>query len=175
MGKPLRVSGRHYSFVLFIVRTSSDYMRGRVTWCITPVHVVYVSRALKVNRPSYPCFSRYKFRKRTLSSHPRFTFFILPSWEIKPEHAVVRVSSLDTTSLAMNAGELGDSAGGRRRIDMVNGWRVNARENMWGSGFSDEEMESDSVGDKSVGGSYLKSIRLPSRGKHCTCSRTGYT
>jgi hypothetical protein len=75
----------------------------------------------------------------------------------------------------MNAGELGDSAGGRRRTDMVNGWRVFARENTWGSGFNDEGIECDSVGDKSVGGSYLKSVRLPSRGKHCTCSRTGYT
>jgi hypothetical protein len=112
-------------------------------------------------RPSYPCFSRYNFRKRTLSSQPRFIFFILPSWEIKPEHAVVRVSSptsLDTTSLAMNAGELGDSAGGRRRTDMVNGWRVFARENTWGSGFNDEGIECDSVGDRSVGGSYLKSV-----------------
>jgi hypothetical protein len=26
----MRVSGKRYSFVLFIVRTSSDYMRGRV-------------------------------------------------------------------------------------------------------------------------------------------------
>jgi hypothetical protein len=85
------------------------------------------------------------------------------------------VSSLDTTSLAMNPGELGDSAEGRRRTDMINGWKVFARENTWSSGFSEEGMESDSVGDRSVGGSYLKSVRLPSRGKHCTCSRTGYT
>ena|SRR6267154_4278151 len=143
-----------------------------------PAHVVYVLRALKVIRLSYPCFSRYNFKKRTLSSQPRFIFFILPSWEIKPEHAVVRVSSptsLDTTSLAMNAGELGDSAAGRRRTDMVNGWRVVARENTWGSGFNDEGMGCDSVGERSVGGSYLKSVRLPCRGKRCACSRTGYT
>lgn len=111
--------------------------------------------------PSYPCFSRYNFMKRTLSSQPRFIFFILPSWEIKPEHAAVRVSSptsLDTTSLAKNDGELGNSAGGRRRTDMDNGWRVFANENTWGSGFSDEGMECDSVGDRWVGGSYLKTV-----------------
>lgn len=84
-------------------------------------------------------------------------------------------TSPDTNSLAMNAGELGDSAGGRRRTDMVNGWSVFARENTWGSGFNDEAMECDSVGDRDVGGSYLKSVRLPSRGELCTCSLTGYT
>jgi hypothetical protein len=58
----------------------------------------------------------------------------------------------------MNEGELGDSAGGRRRIDIDNGWIVFARENTWDSGFSDEGMECDSVGDRSVGGSYLKTV-----------------
>ncbi len=116
--------------------------------------------------------------KGTLSSQLRFIFFILPSCEIKPEHAAERVSSptsLDTTSLAMNDGEPGDSAGERRRTDMADGWRVLARENTWGSGFSDDGMECDSVGNRSVGGSYLKTVSLPSCGKRCTCSRTGYT
>jgi hypothetical protein len=67
-------------------------------------------------------------------------------------------TSLDKTSLAKNDGELGDSAGGRRRIDMVNGWRVLVNENTWGSGFSDDGMECDSVGDRAVGGSYLKTV-----------------
>ena len=84
-------------------------------------------------------------------------------------------TSLDTTSLAMNAGELGDSAGGRRRTDMVSGWKVFARENTWGSGFSDEGMERDSVGDRSVGGSYLKIDQTANSRKTLTCSRTGYT
>ena len=67
-------------------------------------------------------------------------------------------TSLDTTSLAKNVGELGDSSGGRRRIDMVSGWTVFARENTWDSGFSFEGMERDSVGDSAVGGSYLKTV-----------------
>jgi len=58
----------------------------------------------------------------------------------------------------MNDGELGDSAWGRRRIDMDNGWRVLAKENTWDSGFSDEGMGCDSVGDSRVGGSYLKTV-----------------
>lgn len=58
----------------------------------------------------------------------------------------------------MNEGELGDSAGGRRRTDMVNGWRLFANENTWGSGFNDEGMECDGVGDRSVGGSYLETV-----------------
>lgn len=76
-------------------------------------------KGVKAILPSYPCFSRYNFRKKTLSSQPRFIFFILPSWEIKPEHAAVRVSSptsLDTTSLAKNDGELGNSAGGEDEL-----------------------------------------------------------
>lgn len=50
---------------------------------------------------------------------------------------------------------------------MVNGWRLFARENTWGSGFNDEGMECDSVEDRCVGGSYLKSVRigLPSHEK----------
>ena len=58
----------------------------------------------------------------------------------------------------MNEGELGDSAGGRRRTDMDSGWRVFAKENTCGSGFSGEGMECDSVGDRNVGGSYLKTV-----------------
>jgi hypothetical protein len=72
---------------------------------------------------------------------------------------------VDTTSLAMNAGELGDSVGGRRRTDIVNGWRVVARENMWDSGFNDEGMECDSVGDRNVGGSYLEIVQTAKSGK----------
>jgi hypothetical protein len=108
--------------------------------------------------PPYPCFSRYSFRKKTLSSQPKFIFFNLPSWEISPEQAAVKVSSPtspDITSLAMNDGELRDSTGERRRIDIVNGLGLFAKENTWGSGFSRDEMEWDSVGDNDVGGSYL--------------------
>jgi hypothetical protein len=38
---------------------------------------------------------------------------------------------------------------------MVDGWRVFAKENTWGSGFSGDGMEYDSVGERDVGGSYL--------------------
>ena len=65
-------------------------------------------------------------------------------------------TSPDTTSLAMNNGELSDSAWGRRRIEMANGLRLFAKENTWGSGFSRDGMACDNVGDNGVGGSYLK-------------------
>ena len=109
----------------------------------------------------YPCFSPYSFRKETLSSQLKLIFFILPSWEIKLSQAAERTSaptSPDTTSLATNDGELGDSVGGRRRIDIVNGLRAVAKENAWRSGFSVDGMECDNVGDKVVGGSYLHTI-----------------
>jgi len=41
----------------------------------------------------------------------------------------------------MNNGELGDSAGGSRRIDMVKGLKVDARAKTWRSGFNVDGME----------------------------------
>lgn len=92
----------------------------------------------------YCCFSRYRLKKETLSSQLKLIFLSLPSWEIKPAQAAESVSpptSPDTTSLAMNNGELGDSAGGSRRIDMVKGLKVDARAKTWRSGFNVDGME----------------------------------
>lgn len=60
----------------------------------------------------------------------------------------------ERNSLARKEPELGDSAGERRRIDMVNGNSEVVSEKSWGMGFRvDDGMECDIVGESAVGGS----------------------
>lgn len=59
-------------------------------------------------------------------------------------------------SLTIKSGELGDSDGTSRRMEMVGGTMDEASENKWGMGLRDKDgIESVGVGVILVGGSYL--------------------
>lgn len=75
-----------------------------------------------------------------------------------------RMSSLlrpDTKSLGRNDGELGDSDGASKRMDIVSGTRDVVSLKMCDKGFMDDDaMERESVGVQFVGGSYLHDHHL---------------